>query len=178
MAEITPKFKMYLFLSILALFLNISVVMVNAFNGINTDFNPNRIELPKNYDSMTPTERKDWLYEKHDGIPTVQIETGDFYFPDGYIMTQFYYKDFLTGKITSGYLIDYSKSSDTDYVTKVAGVSGTSFLPFVSLIITDSYYEGAFPLNLIVGIIVGIIGVLQTLLILAVVLNQLPFFNV
>lgn len=178
MADITPKFKMYIFLSIIALLLNVTVVVVDAFNGINTDFNPNRLELPKDYDKMTPNQRVIWLNEKHGGSPIVQPETGDFYFPDVYIMSQFYYQDFITGKITTGYLIDYSKSSDTEYVTKVAGISGTSFLPFVSLIITDSYYNGVFPINLIVGIIIGIIGILQTLLIIAVIVNQLPFFNV
>jgi hypothetical protein len=121
MADITPKLKLFLFISLLSLLINFCACAVAMI-----DTNPNINE----YGKTTDTE------------------------------------------IISGTYQDNTNISITNFALATA----TSFVPFVDLVNLAFLDLDIFTL-LIIGIIVGIVGALKLLLIIAMTTNLLPFFN-
>lgn len=181
-ADVMPKVKVYLFLSIVVILLNLSVVVVGAlnYNSVN-GYASLTGELPDNYKTMTKQERIDYFITLHKGEPTLSIDNLNIIhmlFPDGFSITYIDYQDFINGNATEDSYIDYSASSDTAFVTKTVGGIGTSFLPFASILVNVDFYANYFPISLIVLLTLTIISAVQLYVLFAMVLNHLPFFNI
>jgi hypothetical protein len=182
MADVTSKVKMYVFLSIIVLLLNISVAIVKGFENMDKEIIFLPSGLPDGYNTMTVEERRKFINSQHGGLNEWSWSIDPIEFNDGFKISSHDYDDFIYGRATnenSNKLnINYSSSTDTQFVTDVAGSSLTAFLPFTSVVVSVVFFADAFPINLIVGIIIGLISALQVYLLIAIVLNHLPFFNV
>lgn len=113
MADVVPKIKLYIFLSISVILLNLSVICVQGLQNSTVNFNPE-------YDTY--------------GNAILHNDT-------------------------------------TDYVVEIGALLPTGFLPFSSLIVNAIYFQDAFPMNIIIGVVVGIISAIQVFIIAMVVLS-------
>ena len=122
MGDVTPKIRLYIFLSVMVLLLNVSVIVVDAWT---------------------------------EGTTITEIEQTE-----------------------EDIDIDYEESNFTEFIVKTTALTTTSFLPFTSVIVSAVYFADVFPINLIVGFVVVIISSIQVYLLIAIILNHLPFFNI
>lgn len=116
MADVVPKIKLYIFLSICVILLNLSVIIVQGFTEVTQDIK-------------------------------IEQETTDI--------------NINTKNV----------SKHSDYVIEIATLLPTGFLPFSSIIVNALFFQNAFPMNIIIGLIVGIISAIQLFIIIMVVLS-------
>lgn len=188
MADVMGKVKIYLFLSVCVMLLNICVVITQSMDYDYSSID--KYDISKEYREMSREERHEYLLELNKGSNgekgywmgySLTSKQQVYVFYNGKTMSIGDYEKFVSGEydiISNPLNLDYSKHSDTSFVSDVAGSIGTSFLPFASFLVSTTFFLNAFPFNIIIGIVIGIISALQLYLIFAVILNHLPFFNI
>lgn len=181
MASSEGKLHLYVFLSIFVIFLNLSAVVVSAYETDKLSYDPNElIVAPDGYYNMTEVQRDDWLIMRHGGKYILDIEkTGTLLYPDGYRISGQDYIFFCKGIYYENLKkdFDYSQSGDTSFVSKVVGSVGGAFLPFSTFIINAKFFKECYPLNIIVGVLVMMLSIIQIYLLTAMILNFLPWFH-
>lgn len=185
MGDVTPKVKVYVFLSFIVLLLNLSVIAVDGLRGLDSsntlafDFMELANNKPDGYDTMSREERYAYLENNHGGQAVLNFQTKTVTYPDSFVLTFDELDRFMDGTFYSNEQdFNYSDSNETAYITKVTSLTTTSFLPFTSVIVNVIYFDSVFPFNLIIGILVTLISALQLYYLIIMILNVIPTINV
>lgn len=199
MADVTPKVKLFVFLSIIVMLFNLSTVCILAISEYNTSFNLGEYESYEphkrlgnisfsDYQGMTNANREGYIYSVHGEY--TETSEGIFYPKTGLKIPSLLYFLYVEGRIDSQENLNkffevvnknwgtLPYSDDSNYASLIGGIVPTSFLPFTSILITATQFDSIYPFNIIVSIIILLISAIQLYYLIAIVFNHLPFFNV
>lgn len=202
MADVTPKVKIYVFLCIVVMMLNLTTVCISAVTTMNISsendyFNivdVKQIELDYSvYKSISNFEREQIITDIHGEKELVYYNGAPYYefSVSKLTISVLEWEYYVRGALTQNELTDFLKkvngvfkiselpySEDSNYALLVGGVSATSFIPFASILITATQFSEIHPFDLLISFILILISSIQLYYLIVIVFNHLPFFNV